>query len=353
MSVFFTGTSAISSQSTFYDDHYLNEVIKYDSDYFPCLEPEYKEIINSPLLRRMTRIIKMGIAASMKSLSMAGVNNPEAILVGTGLGCLEDTERFLASMTADEQLPLSPTPFIQSTHNTIAGQLAIFLKCHSRSFTYSQRGHSFEHAMQDAIHQLNQGSSSVLVGGIDEVIPSSYQILQKLGCFSGVNEGEINRDRPVLGEGATFFTLSSRKDEKSMAELMAFETVYRFDPPEEKVEWLKSIVEKYRIGISDISGVLLGYNGSPENDKGFNEIRDRFFKNAPVFRFKNLSGEYFTAGAFGLHLALNMIRNQKVYPEIMIGNSPPSSINNLLIYNHFMNKYHTVIAIRKCQNFKP
>src|SRR5690606_35841948 len=127
MEAFIRSASAISPQNTFFEDNYLEDVVTQKEAYLRCLEPDYKEYIDPKLTRRMARIIKMGVAAAIKALREAGVANPDAIIMGTGLGCLKDTERFLTDIIENKEGALSPTPFIQSTHNTIGGQIALML----------------------------------------------------------------------------------------------------------------------------------------------------------------------------------------------------------------------------------
>ena len=61
-------------------------------------EPDYKAFIDPKALRRMSRIIRMGVAAARACLQEASLATPDAIVTGTGYGCLEDTGLFLTSM---------------------------------------------------------------------------------------------------------------------------------------------------------------------------------------------------------------------------------------------------------------
>ena len=98
----------------------------------------------------MSRIIKMGVRR-MECLKEAGVENPGAIITGTAYGCLADTESFLTKMVENKEELLTPTAFIQSTHNTVGAQIALMLKCHNYNNTFVHRGFSFENALLDAI----------------------------------------------------------------------------------------------------------------------------------------------------------------------------------------------------------
>ena len=77
---------------------------------------------------------------------------------------------------------LTPTSFIQSTHNTVGAQIALLLKCHGYNFAYVHRGLSFESALTDAMMRLEQGhAENILTGGIDEITGDSFAIMQRLG----------------------------------------------------------------------------------------------------------------------------------------------------------------------------
>ena len=68
------------------------------------------------LRRRMSRVVKSGVAAGIESLLEFGARAPiDAIITATGLGCIADSEKFLDSLIANEERMLNPTPFIQSS----------------------------------------------------------------------------------------------------------------------------------------------------------------------------------------------------------------------------------------------
>ena len=161
MEAFIDGTCAISPQNTFSGEILLEDIREYYGVRFmKCIEPQYNEFIDPMVSRRMSRIIKMGVSTALKCLNNSGIEKPDAIISGTGLGCIEDTEKFLGSVYSGEEKLLNPTPFIQSTHNTIAATIAIILKCNSYNNTYSHRGFSFELALFDSLMLLQEGSAN-------------------------------------------------------------------------------------------------------------------------------------------------------------------------------------------------
>src|SRR5664279_1036825 len=185
MEAYIDGRSAISPQNTFSGENSFENVREYENAHFmKCIEPQYNAFIDPMASRRMSRIMKMGMASALKCLDEAGIRIPDAVITGTGLGCIEDTEKFLGALLTNEEKLLNPTPFIQSTHNTIAASIAILLKCYGYNNTFSHRGFSFESALLDGLMLLDEGSvSNVLVGGVDELTANFFTITNRLGFW--------------------------------------------------------------------------------------------------------------------------------------------------------------------------
>lgn len=135
----------------------------------------YSEFIPPMAARRMGPSLKDSIVTSVLALRDSGISMPDAIVVGTGLGCINNTEKFLKEMIDNRERMLQPTAFINSTHNSIAAQTAVYLKCHSYNCTYSHNGISFESALLDAVMQLELGRiHTALVGAQDEFLPDGH-----------------------------------------------------------------------------------------------------------------------------------------------------------------------------------
>ena len=69
-----------------------------------------------------------------------------------------------AKMVDSNESALNPTPFIQSTHNTIGSQIALLLQCQGYNQTYTQRAFSFENVLLDAILELKENPTAVHSG---------------------------------------------------------------------------------------------------------------------------------------------------------------------------------------------
>jgi len=143
MAVYIKGMGNISPQKTWGEDPLLAKPSDYSGSRLSCIEPDYGQFVDVKQLRRMSRIIKMGVAAGTLALRQAGIASPSGIITGTSFGCLEDTGVFLSKMIENSENALNPTPFIQSTHNTIGSQIALMLQCQGYNQTYTQRAFSF------------------------------------------------------------------------------------------------------------------------------------------------------------------------------------------------------------------
>lgn len=127
--------------------------------------PAFAELIPAAQLRRMSQIMKLGVFAALKAHQLAGKPVLDAIITATSKGCVTDTAKFLVSYNENA---VSPTAFIQSTHNAIAGQIALILQSKAYNFTYTQAQKSFEAAFLDAQMLIAEGAANVLCGWFEE-----------------------------------------------------------------------------------------------------------------------------------------------------------------------------------------
>src|SRR5574344_1940987 len=107
MAIYIKGMGNISIQDTL-GKNFIDAPVSYSEPYIRCIEPNFKDFINPLQLRRMSRIIKRAIASSLTAVEQSGIAVPEAIISGTGLGCIEDTEKFLSAMIENEEKFLQP-----------------------------------------------------------------------------------------------------------------------------------------------------------------------------------------------------------------------------------------------------
>lgn len=366
--VYINGIGVISPQKHSESNDFLKEVVEYNTDYLPCIEPVYRGFIDPIQGRRMSRLIKMGIttaklcmqdaAIGLPNPTTAATENlrsvPDAIITGTGLGSVEDTEKILGDLTQEERF-LNPTPFIQSTYNTISSQVAINLKCHGYNATYVHRTFSFESGLLDALMQIEeQMAETVLVGGIDEMTMNHLAITRRIGLWkmkpvNNLRLLENTEPGALAGEGATYLLLGSKPGQEVYAQLTDVALQYNRNNNFDPARWIPEFLSKNNLNIEDIDLLLLGNNGDPHHDKVYHRFAEAAFPHTAWSYYKHLCGEYHTASGFGLYLAANMIKRQ-IYPEILrLNQIIPSQIRNILVYNHFRDKNHAFILITKAK----
>ena len=148
--------------------------------YGPEAEIDTRRWISPLQSRRMDRQLKYALCAALEVLENAGVACPDAIITGTALGCVANTEKFLAQLIEQDEECLQPTHFMQSTHNTISSLVAIHTHCHGYNATYSQRNTSLQAALTDAFLQLRSGKiRNALVLASDLLTPQAKNLLEK------------------------------------------------------------------------------------------------------------------------------------------------------------------------------
>lgn len=164
--------------------------------------------------RRMSSFVKMGVGVALETMDRFGDSEEiDAIVTATAFGCVTDSEKFLTSLIDSEEQMLNPTPFIQSTFNTIGANIAILCKNHSYNMTHSHGVTSFESALLDAMLRIDAGeSATVLIGAMDEKNGSLMKIMERMRI---AKEGEC-------ADVAVFFVLTAQKQEKSVAMIESF-----------------------------------------------------------------------------------------------------------------------------------
>lgn len=343
MSVYIKSAEAISPQGTFDVDGFLNQLDGETKNYFSAIKPDYKQYILPKMLRRMSKVIRMGVAASIKALKEAEVENPDAIIIGTGLGCLEDTMKFLAQLTENNESLLNPTAFIQSTHNTISGQIALLLGCKEYNFTFSQMDISFETALVDALMLLEEKDqqSNVLLGGVDEVNDALYQLLSKANCV----KKEEGKRGYLPGEGANMFVLSNQEAGKTLAKV---ERVAVLSQTKEAMKQeLLSFLNQQQMGLEDIDVFISGQNGDEVNDKNYLVLQEEL-REAVSVHYKHLVGQYDTASGFAMWLGVQILEKQIVPGAIRFNNKKRDSFKMVLIHHYSPAHKHSYILLSKC-----
>lgn len=349
--LFINGLSSISIQRPLNVEGVFSP-ISYDSSHVRCIEPAFKEFLDPIASRRMSKIIKRAIVTAKTALQDANIEKPDAIVSGTGLGCIEDTEKFLEAMITNKEQFIQPTYFIQSTHNTISSQIAINMHCNGYNNTYIHRGVSFENALMDAVLLFNKNEvSSALVTGNDEMTPAYFILLDRIGYWRKAIENTLDITKnsdyngTFAGEGSVSVVLSTSKSRSTYAKIIGFDLCYK---PKSILKNIEVFLSENNIEAKDIDLVLTGMNGDNTNDSIYANLTQNLFKNDQIGWFKNICGEYFTASAYGLLVASTCLKKGIIPAHFTLNNTERKEPKTILIYNHFQNKDHSLILLTKC-----
>jgi 3-oxoacyl-[acyl-carrier-protein] synthase II len=351
MEAYITGMGNISAQETFDNSVFLDMIRPLEVPVAWCVEPNYKEFIQPIQLRRMGRILRMGVTAAARCLNDAGVEVPDAIITGTGLGLVQDTEKFLTSVIENDEKFLNPTSFIQSTHNTVGAHIAVMLKCNHYNLTYVHGNISFENALLDSMMQLDENPGwNILLGGLDEMTEYYYKISANAGLWDKyypVENKPTVPERSIVGEGAAYFLLKTKKESSSYAKFLDVATFYK--PASIKVieQNILEILNRNDLSIKDIDLVLLGQN-EQNGDIIYQNVSTGILKDSNLGFYKHLCGEYYTSSAFATWFAARMLKHQEIPNGVLLKGGLSRPLRNILIWNHLRNINHSLIVLSAC-----
>ena len=390
--IYVLSAKQISLQQPLSED-WMQEPIVYDVPFSRAVDPNYKDYFSPIEARRMGKILKRAVVTSKEALKASGLDTVDAIITGTGYGCLENTELFLDALSNEGEQLLKPTYFMQSTHNTISSLVAIQARNHGYNVTYAHKGISFDSALQDAWLQFRLGKiDSALVGGHDELTETFYHILKKGGVIGQDDErcGEAAisiilvsalrpfdpstgsgslRLRELQAQGPQILTAALRIDcvESSICEeerrsnpeiqplckLSGFQMLYQ-PTMNTLIDAVVTMLQSAGKSLADVDYILTGMSGDHSNDAAYLQEAKTLFGDKPLLHYKHLFGESFTSSGIGLYVAAQCLKTGRVPATLFVdrkevGNPQPKCV---LLYNRSdgMNVSLTLLEAVSCGN---
>ncbi len=340
---FVMSAKQISLQQPLNED-WMQEPVVYDAPFVRSIDPSFKEYISPIEARRMGKILKRAVATSKEALNASGLNTVDAIITGTGYGCIENTEFFLDALSNDGEQLLKPTYFMQSTHNTISSLVAIQTKNHGYNVTYAHKGISFDSALQDAWLQLRLGKiDSALVGGHDEMTETFYHILKKGGV--------MGQDDEMCGESAVSIVLSKAvepvetplqnksalrqaQEPRPLCKLSGFQMLHQ-PTMNTLMDALARLLQSAGKSLADVDYILTGISGHHDQDEAYLQETKTLFGQKPLLKFKHLFGESFTSSGIGMYVAAQCLKTGHVPSTLFVDSKEVSDKQPkcILLYN--------------------
>lgn len=343
--MFVKKASAISPQFTLDNRYFQGEIREFEGNHYTIEEPDYSDLIPRGMLRRMGKASRMGIKVGLPLI--AERNDIDGILLGTADGGIEDSLKFVDQIIQYEEGTLTPTHFVQSTPNSVAGALALMTKNTCYNTTYIDKGLAFENCLLDAQLMFEEDqASNVLVGNVEQFSIQNYNIESQDGLYKDnpVHSSQLfnsGTKGTVNGEGSAMFILSNEKSEEDI-EIIDLRTWVGEDHLEEN---LSEFLNETGCSFNDIDTVLLGMNGDVEQDKIYQNFSTHF-EGSNLRTYKNLCGEYPTSTAFAMFLVVNLLSGKEL-PNSLYRLRNENEPQTVLIYNHYRALSHSLILLRK------
>jgi hypothetical protein len=340
--------TCISPQQTF-NDISLDEPSEITDNKLMAREPKTYEGIPLGMLRRMGKAVRIGVGAALPLAN--GDVKPNGIVIGTANGGMEDCIKFLNQIIDYEEGTLTPTNFVQSTSNAIAGQIGMLSANQHYNITHVHRGLAFENAVLDTAMLLHEyPKATYLLGGLDEISAYNYNIDSLAGCYK---EEKVNTETlyktttpgSVAGEGAAMF-LVNNNSKNAAAYVRALCMVNNTDEnilQERLALFLKEHLKND--GLVDL--FLSGESGDCRQQKYITAIETVLNKEITIARFKHLTGDHPTASAISLWLATHLLQTQHLPTHMTKKAGNNVGISKILIYNNFKDQQHSFMIVEK------
>ncbi|MDR2041628.1 MAG: beta-ketoacyl synthase chain length factor [Tannerella sp.] len=349
MSVYIQSASQISAQRPLCDA-WFETPIYHETNRVSAIDPDFTSRLSPLQSRRMCRLLKRVIVTAHATLQDAGLEMPDAIISGTGLGCIDNTEKFLHSILKNGEQYLQPTYFMQSTHNIISSLIAIDLKCHGYNNTYVHRGVSFEHALLDALLQFRrQRIRTALVGGYDEMTDYYYLFLRRLGEWNFTYAPAVSpKQKCFSGEVAVSLLLSDACNERSLCEINGVELLFRPSAADLR-RALDTLLAQAGCSPEDLDAVMTGVANHPQNDPVYEAAAAGLFAGRPLAQYKHLFGQSFSSSALGLYAAAVCLSKRRIPAHLMTGRETGlDGVRRILFYNHYHHTSHSLTLLSRC-----
>ena len=310
--VYIKATTQISMQQPLTEEWMTDPVVSGEP-YVRCIDPNFREWLNPLESRRMGKILKRALVTAGKVMRDTGITQPDAIITGTGLGCIENTQLFLDQLCREGEEMLKPTYFMQSTHNTISSLIAIHNHCHGYNTTYSHKGVSFDSALLDAFTQLRLSDiQTALVTGNDELTPSYFSILQRTGY--------VGQPGQVPASEASVAMMLTTDPADALCEVEDIRLSYGcFQLPDNE----------------GIDRLMLGINGTSANDEPYDQVIARYPDILSV-AYKRLFGEGYAVSGLGIYAAAHILNKGEA--------------SQLLFANHSDGRSFSIVKLRSIKN---
>jgi 3-oxoacyl-[acyl-carrier-protein] synthase II len=318
-------------------------------------------------IKRMGRGQEMAIGAVKRALD--GCAEPPtrggqtAVSVGTAWAEEGDEIVFLENLIKLGEKAAKPAYFVNSVKNALASQLALTSGFQGENQTFAHDALSFESALWQGAHLLRAGRARhAVVCGVEALVEFQEIHGHLLGWY-GTDPAPLaplaaRKRSPgqgtLPGEGAAAFVLTAPG--AATAPLARLVSVRARGPLQRtpvlaassELTFIEQAFRDTGTRLDEVGLVLVGANGDPDLDAIYAEVAHGLAAHTPemaVGVYRHLTGDFATASALGLELAVRAVAGRAVPSEVRIVVSTPGSIHRVLLYHVTSAGYHSAMIV--------
>ncbi len=283
-------------------------------------------------VRRMKRLPRMVLSLSVSACAdIPPERLPRAVYMGTGWGCLSETNDFLKKLFDTKGRFYSPTDFIGSVHNAPAGLVAIHFQAGGANVTTTGGDCTFEQALLSAA--LLEGTDPFLLVGADE-----YH--ETLSPLFDAHSGRT----PADGGGAI---LLSREKAGATSMIRTVFTGYETEEGHALADMASRLGGAGEVG--ERFGLILAGIPTGLRQKGGSQLAS-FLKttrfNGPVVDYRPFLGDFASASSIAAVLAIQCLEQGKT-PNLP-GGSGASSLDGRGVLVIGFGDHLTALEVMPC-----
>ena len=268
--------------------------------------PDTSELLDRNETRRLPPIVKAALYNALKCLQLAGSPAIEGIITGTGKGAVNSIEKFQTDIIEYNETALNPAVFIQSTHNTLGGLIAIRLDATVHNSTHVNLNQTVLNVLLESSSLLKAGKAPLLIGFFDEVTVFDKVIYDKCGWL---NSTDMISSPVTWNQNSAFFLIDNDEIPGVYIRQLAFYALQEQDAFKRKISEL-----------SGNAGDIILYAGDNNDWEWQHEYLPLtgLLKPERTVHFKRAYGESPTATSTALALACSQLSADR--PKALIVN---------------------------------
>jgi 3-oxoacyl-(acyl-carrier-protein) synthase len=286
-----------------------------------------------------------------------------AVSVGTAWAEEGDEIVFLEHLIKLGEKAAKPAYFVNSVKNALASQLALTFGFQGENQTFAHDALSFESALWQGAHLLRAGRARhAVVCGVEALVEFQEIHGHLLGWYGTdpaplaplSSQKRAAGQGTLPGEGAAAFVLTAPG--AVAAPLARLVSVQARGPMQrsplltasDELAFVEQALRDASTRLDQVGLVLMGANGDPALDDIYAEVAHSLCARTPglgVGVYRHLTGDFATASALGLELAVRAVAGRAVPSEVNIVEGSPGLIERVLLYHVTSVGYHSAMIV--------